>query len=525
MRKLSILLPSILLLVNVSFAQIAYNDTAKKELKPFYEYLLSQHRYNDACTLLKNIRNNRPQHYQHDSITTNIAMLYLSLDYCDSSNRYFTQIDSFYNPQILTRAIETAFSQNDTLAIVRYLQAYKSTIDDSTYTTYKLSLSMLRHQPIDSSFLSTDSSALKELAKRYYAYKQKSPVVAGLLSAIIPGWGKHYLGYKKLAKGAFYTNIFLAGIATEVLFRTAKPFPIIASVAAFGTFYVGNIWGTVLLARKRERDFYNQISSDIGELYHDKLPVLNKKTALITDANIQLKNSLLETEYLNWKTLQTQKKCELVLGKSQTLKQSGYIDDAFDELQRLDTIHSNNKTAFVYEKALDAYLMKNYNLCYNVLLELPDSIRMHQKATTRLWLLTLIENKQWEQCKNDMERLSYSSNLIALQVHNLPTTIAYKSPVTAQRLSTYFPGLGLFYAHKPLKALTSIIIETTCIAITASLIVSAYYFTPLIVGIYPFYRFYLGGRELSYAKTVEWNNLRLDECKQAYQDLVFRVVK
>jgi hypothetical protein len=513
------------LLVNISFAQIAYNDTAKKEFKPFYEYLLSQHRYNDACTLLKDTRNNQPQHNQHDSITTSIAMLYLSLDYCDSSNRYFKQIDSFHNSLIITTAIETAFSQNDTLAIVRYLQAYKSSIDDSTYTTYKLSLSMLRHQPIDSSFLSTDSSALKNIAKRYYSFEPKSPLVAGLLSAIIPGWGKRYLGYKKLAKGAFYTNLFLAGIATEVLLRTAKPFPIIASVAAFGTFYVGNIWGTVLLARKRERDFYNQIGSDIGELYYDKLSVLNKKTALITDANVQLKNSLLEIEYLNWKTLQTQKKCELILSKSQSLKQSGYFVEAYEELQRLDTIQSANQTAIVYEKALDAYVLKDYNQCYNILLELPDSIRMHQKATTRLWLLTLIENKKWEQCKNEMQRLSDSSNPIALQVHNLPTTIAYKSPITAQRLSTYFPGLGLFYAHKPLKAITSIIIESTCIAITASLIVSAYYFTPLIVGIYPCFRFYQGGRELSYAKTVEWNNLRIDECKQAYQDLVFRVVK
>jgi hypothetical protein len=76
-----------------------------------------------------------------------------------------------------------------------------------------------------------------------------------------------------------------------------------------------------------------------------------------------------------------------------------------------------------------------------------------------------------------------------------------------------------------LKGITSIVIEASCIAVTTSLIVSGYYFTPIVVGLYPFLRFYGGGKELSYAKTVEYNAVKQEECKQQYQNLVWEVIK
>ena len=525
MRKLSIILLCIISLNKISTAQIAYSNPSTAHLKLFYRHLISEHLYDDACTLLKNLRETSMGKQSRDSITTDIATLYFSINYIDSANYYFKQIDKINDSVTIRQAIETAFSQNDTTAINRYIHQYTNYLDSNMRKTYTISLSVLRHETLDGSVQSLDSSAIGDIVNRYSHFKPKSPVIAGLLSTIVPGLGKRYLGYKKTAKSAFSTNIILAGVMTEILLNTANPFPIAASIAAFGTFYIGNIWGSVLLTKKRERDFYNQICVDITEIFKNRLHTTNKVNTLIADNLSKQKNQLLETEYLYWQTNEPETKCTLLIKKSQDLKQLSYPDKAIFELQRLDSIKGHETNTILYEKAFNSFLSKDYDKSYNYLLAIPDSIKLHERAITKLWLMTLIENKQWERCKEELSSMVDTTKAVASEIRNMPTTIPYKSPIKAQQRSTIFPGMGLFYDHKPMKGITNLILETGFGFVTATLFISGYYFTPIIIGIYPFLRFYMGGRQLSYTKAIEWNTQHETELQKTYKNVILKITE
>lgn len=80
--------------------------------------------------------------------------------------------------------------------------------------------------------------------------KKKSPLLAGVLSAMIPGLGKVYTGKPGQALAAFIKTVPLAAIAFENYrvngFRSPQFF-IFGSL--FTLFYVGNIWGSSLSAK------------------------------------------------------------------------------------------------------------------------------------------------------------------------------------------------------------------------------------------------------------------------------------
>ncbi len=102
--------------------------------------------------------------------------------------------------------------------------------------------------------------------------KAKSPVIAGVLSAIIPGGGKFYLG--KIGQGtmSLMTSTIFALQAYE---GYRKDGPKSASFIVFGSifsiFYVANIWGSVV-AVKVENVNFNKTNHD-AILLHMHIPI------------------------------------------------------------------------------------------------------------------------------------------------------------------------------------------------------------------------------------------------------------
>ena len=102
--------------------------------------------------------------------------------------------------------------------------------------------------------------------------KTKSPVIAGLLSAIVPGAGKFYLG--KIGQGtmSLMTSTIFALQAYE---GYRKDGPKSASFIVFGSifsvFYVANIWGSVV-AVKVENVNFNRTNHDTI-LLHMHIPI------------------------------------------------------------------------------------------------------------------------------------------------------------------------------------------------------------------------------------------------------------
>ena len=91
--------------------------------------------------------------------------------------------------------------------------------------------------------------------------KRKSPFVAGMLSAIVPGLGKVYAGNNGQAIASFLSVGLIGGIAVENYIKQGITHPqtIIFGVIT-SVFYIGNIWGSALSVQliRNEKNLENK---------------------------------------------------------------------------------------------------------------------------------------------------------------------------------------------------------------------------------------------------------------------------
>ena len=94
--------------------------------------------------------------------------------------------------------------------------------------------------------------------------KSKSVVKAGLLSAVIPGAGKLYYGNKGQGFSALITSILIAAEAYSGFkkqgYNSVHGW---GYASLFGVFYVGNIWGTVIGLKVKQRKAYENINHNL----------------------------------------------------------------------------------------------------------------------------------------------------------------------------------------------------------------------------------------------------------------------
>jgi TM2 domain-containing membrane protein YozV len=125
---------------------------------------------------------------------------------------------------------------------------------------------------------SAEQQNLVQIRKQMVERKQKSPYVAGLLSAAVPGLGKFYAGKKGAALAAFASNIVLAGFALESYYRGGPKSP---QFIVFGTiftfFYTGNIFGSVYSVKQQIRSTNGRINNEILATIHISVDRLYSK--------------------------------------------------------------------------------------------------------------------------------------------------------------------------------------------------------------------------------------------------------
>lgn len=92
----------------------------------------------------------------------------------------------------------------------------------------------------------------------------KSAFLAGLLSALIPGSGKFYAGYRGQAIAAFLPSAMLAAVAVESLLKAGLRSPqFIFFGGLFSLFYIGNIWGSALSVKTMQYEQGFEIDQSI----------------------------------------------------------------------------------------------------------------------------------------------------------------------------------------------------------------------------------------------------------------------
>jgi hypothetical protein len=111
---------------------------------------------------------------------------------------------------------------------------------------------------------SLDPRAL-ELGHRYHAARVKSPALAGVLSAVLPGSGQLYAGSLPAAAVTFLLNGLFIG-ATVELVRDKQYVTAAAAGTAASVFYLGGIINAADLARRRNRIAQQPYADALEEL-------------------------------------------------------------------------------------------------------------------------------------------------------------------------------------------------------------------------------------------------------------------
>jgi hypothetical protein len=98
--------------------------------------------------------------------------------------------------------------------------------------------------------LSEEEKRLDQYATTLRHQPRRSAVVAGLLSAVVPGLGKAYAGKRKQGIAAFLPVLTL-GLLTLEGYRKDGPTSLrfLGFGSLFTLFYVGNIWGSALTVK------------------------------------------------------------------------------------------------------------------------------------------------------------------------------------------------------------------------------------------------------------------------------------
>lgn len=103
------------------------------------------------------------------------------------------------------------------------------------------------------------------LGRRYHAARVKSPALAGVLSAVLPGSGQLYSGSLQAAAVTFVLNSLFIG-ATVELARDKQYVTAAAAGTAASFFYVGGIINAADLARRRNRLAQEPVADELEEL-------------------------------------------------------------------------------------------------------------------------------------------------------------------------------------------------------------------------------------------------------------------
>lgn len=267
--KISLLL---LFFYSASHGQSKVFDTVA-----FYRHLVAENLLPEQIVfnrqLLASHTNNR---IVSDSVHVNQALVYTRLNMPDSA---------FANLNKVSPAPNLTGGSSDSYLALLILNGKYSDIDKYTigynnlrpvsYTDAKFAGSLLQGKDISKDTgLYQLSPAMQGIKLRYENFHPHSAFLAGTYSAIIPGLGKLYLGYKQQALTDFIANLALGGQTAEAYFREGpKSARFIVSASLFGLFYGGNIWGSALLAKKQKRDHYKQTEYEIHNYYNSVIGI------------------------------------------------------------------------------------------------------------------------------------------------------------------------------------------------------------------------------------------------------------
>lgn len=243
----------------------------------FLNYLMESKQFEDAIYLSKQLLQ-QPGYNMH-APAYYAGFAHYNLRQLDSAALYLGQVPESNNFYYKSR-----FFQGLSLA---YVNKYKEA--EQVFTQLQPADSVLQELQIfekaGMALLQKDYQTFDTLSKqftyKYFPYskqetnmagyreqllkvKRRSPVIAGLLSAVVPGTGKIYAGQLGQGVAIFLQSSIFALQAWEG-YRKDGPrsarFLIYSGL--FTIFYIGNVWGSVLSVQIKRQEMYERINNQI----------------------------------------------------------------------------------------------------------------------------------------------------------------------------------------------------------------------------------------------------------------------
>jgi hypothetical protein len=259
--------------LNLVFAQDKTSDLM------FLSYLKNANKTSDIRLLCGNLDYAKLSNDEVDSVNFYIGWSYYFDKKLDSSIIYFDKINDnapiktasaffksfalIYNGQtnkaqyVLNKiSVEEALTHE-----MKHLFNGASFLLDRNYTAFD---SCVKHFTYNQFQLAENESNLILLKDDLIRKKEKSPLMAATLSAIVPGLGKYYAGYFGKAISSFLPCAALAAMSIESYIKGgATSVPFIISASLFSVFYIGNIYGTYYSVNIHRKEFNQKMNNEI----------------------------------------------------------------------------------------------------------------------------------------------------------------------------------------------------------------------------------------------------------------------
>lgn len=276
----------LLLLIVMMINFIAFSQTNKgvKDDWNFVIYLINNDMNDEAITLLNNIISS------NDSINFLRGYTYYNTKDFAKANENFSLLtpnSKLYIESLFLSSYSNAklnnFEQSQ-LSLNKIVTEDKKVLNLKNFSLSALSL--LRrdndsfnyyYNQIDSAdfLISEEISNLKSIEDKINNYKPKSKLLAGGLSAVVPGLGKVYAGYTREGISSFLICGSLMAVTAENWYKKGLTnWKTILFGSLSTVFYIGNIYGSIVSVKVGYENFNQQTNLQI--LYNINIPLRNK---------------------------------------------------------------------------------------------------------------------------------------------------------------------------------------------------------------------------------------------------------
>ncbi len=268
----------VLFLAALSFICTESSGQQLSENLNFLDYLIINRNYSDAIFLLDQI--NPKNESQRDSVNFLFGKTYYLNQELDKASNYF---DKLRDTNLPLRTETSFFNAFCAANILDYSKSQALLASIETNDSLKLGLKNLEIAAIN--LLSRDLKSFDNNASqfqyKYFQYSQqeksfidirndlasrnkKSPLLAGIMSSIVPGSGKIYAGKVGVGIGTMLTTTVL-GLQTWEGYRKdgAESARFIIFGSLLSMFYISNIWGSVFTVKFANKEFDEAVNYKI----------------------------------------------------------------------------------------------------------------------------------------------------------------------------------------------------------------------------------------------------------------------